>query len=647
MQRFSRALDQGTHETLESMHGNGMRLLKLINDLLELIRVESGRLDIKRDTLVVGDFVKGIASAVRQVAENKHVKLETGVDEQLGAVVVDRDKLEKIVLNLLFNAVKFTPAEGTVRLRAEKVENEFVVSVSDTGVGIAKNNLPFVFDRFWQADNSSKKKFAGVGIGLALVKELTEMQNGKVTVDSDEGKGAVFTVKLPYQKAEIPARPEATATTPAKDGAAASDEWLAGLYRRAELFPAVAVARGNTKAPDLGGRRPVVLVAEDEPDMQKYLKTELQKDYDLIQTWDGAEALEKVQHFLPDIVLLDMMMPEIDGLEVCREMRKSDVMKNIPVILLTARADEETKYDALKIGANDFLTKPFSSTELRARIKNLIEAHHYQRRLSKQNVALTSAIEQIKETEMQLVQSEKLASLGRLSAGIIHEINNPLNYTLTGLFALRNKGKLLAPDQRGEYDEILNDVEEGLKRVHNIVTDLRTFTHPGGGMADTVQVADVVDASLRFLSGEWKDKIRVEQNLPPKQIVWANRNKLIQVLVNLLQNSMDALAEKKFDAGEKPAIWIEGRASDDRSVIVVRDNGAGIDPKLVDKIFDPFFTTKEVGKGMGLGLSICYRILQGYGGKISVKSEPGKGCEFTIDMPLKQSAVARLEAKHG
>jgi C4-dicarboxylate-specific signal transduction histidine kinase len=413
------------------------------------------------------------------------------------------------------------------------------------------------------------------------------------------------------------------------------------------LFPAVAVARGNTKAPELGGRRPVVLVAEDEPDMQKYLKTELQKDYDLIQTWDGAEALEKVQHFLPDIVLLDMMMPEIDGLEVCREMRKSDVMKNIPVILLTARADEETKYDALKIGANDFLTKPFSSTELRARIKNLIEAHHYQRRLSKQNVALTSAIEQIKETEMQLVQSEKLASLGRLSAGIIHEINNPLNYTLTGLFALRNKGKLLAPDQRGEYDEILNDVEEGLKRVHNIVTDLRTFTHPGGGMADTVQVADVVDASLRFLSGEWKDKIRVEQNLPPKQIVWANRNKLIQVLVNLLQNSMDALAEKKFDAGEKPAIWIEGRASDDRSVIVVRDNGAGIDPKLVDKIFDPFFTTKEVGKGMGLGLSICYRILQGYGGKISVKSEPGKGCEFTIDLPLKQGAVAKLEAQHG
>jgi signal transduction histidine kinase len=647
MQRFERELDDGTRETLASMHGNGMRLLKLINDLLELIRIESGRADIKHDALVVADFVKGIASAVRQVAENKQVRLETSVDEQLGTVVVDRDKLEKIVLNLLFNAVKFTPAGGAVRLHAKKQGDEFILAVSDTGVGIAKKSLPFVFDRFWQADNSSKRKSAGVGIGLALVKELTEMQNGKVSVDSDEGKGAVFTVKLPYQKAEMQARPEATATTPAKDGAGTSDEWIAGLYRRAELFPTVAVARGNTKAPDLGGRRPVVLVAEDEPDMQRYLKTELQKDYDLVQAWDGAEALEKVQHYLPDIVLLDMMMPEIDGLEVCREMRKLETAKNTPVILLTARADEETKYDALKIGANDFLTKPFSSTELQARIKNLIEAHYNQRQISKQNVALTSAIEQIKETEIQLVQSEKLASLGRLSAGIIHEINNPLNYTLTGLFALRNKGKFLAPDQRGEYDEILNDVEEGIKRVHNIVTDLRTFTHPGGGIADTVEVADVVDASLRFLAGEWKDKIRIDQNLPPKQVVWANRNKLIQVFVNLMQNSMDALADKKFDAGQKPTICIEGRVADDRSLVIIRDNGTGIDPKLVDKIFDPFFTTKEVGKGMGLGLSICYRIVQGYGGKISVRSEPGKGCEFTIDLPLKQTAVAELEAQHG
>jgi signal transduction histidine kinase len=645
--RFDRSLDDNAHELLTTMQANGMRLLKLINDLLDLIRLEAGRMDVKSDPLEVSEFLKGLASAVRQVAENKRIQLETYVDPQITTILADHDKVEKIVLNLLFNALKFTPEDGRVWLRAEKQNDDFVLIVGDTGVGIAEKSLPFVFDRFWQADSSAKRKFQGVGIGLALVKELTEMLRGTVVVQSQEGKGTTFTVRLPYQKGEPPVKREAGEPASEENGVSASEEWLVNLYRRAEFFPAVTALRGTVKPVELGGSRPVVLVADDEPDMRRFLKSELIEDYDVIEAADGLQALEKAQHFLPDIILLDMMMPEMDGLEVCHELRQRDATVNIPIILLTARADEETKFDALGMGANDFLAKPFSSTELQARIKNLIESHHYQRKLSKQNKALTTAIEQIKDTEMQLVQSEKLASLGRLSAGIIHEINNPLNFTMTGLFALRNKSKSLSPEQRGEYDEILNDVEEGLKRVRNIVSDLRTFTHPGGGTGEPVDVADVVGASLRFLAGEWKDKAAIEQKLPPGQIAWANRNKLIHVLVNLLQNSIDALAEKNFDGGEKPTIWIEGRVEGGRSLIIVRDNGMGIEQKVVDKIFDPFFTTKEVGKGMGLGLSICYRIVQGYGGRIVVRSERGKFCEFTIDLPIKDGPEAELETEHG
>jgi two-component system sensor histidine kinase PhcS len=254
--------------------------------------------------------------------------------------------------------------------------------------------------------------------------------------------------------------------------------------------------------------------------------------------------------------------------------------------------------------------------------------------LDKSRKALEASLQQLKENEMQLVQTEKLASLGRMSAGIIHEINNPLNFAITGLFTLRNKGKYLAPEQQEDYTEILNDIEEGVKRVKTIVSDLQMFTHPETESRDQVAVAEVVASALRFLSNEWRDKVQIDQQLAGQQTIWVNKNKLIHLVTNLLQNSLDALRTKSFQ-NEKPTIRIEGRVENGSSILSVRDNGSGIAPADVGKIFDPFFTTKDVGEGMGLGLSICYRIVQEAGGKISVKTEPGKFCEFTLEFPVR------------
>src|SRR6185369_576645 len=181
---------------------------------------------------------------------------------------------------------------------------------------------------------------------------------------------------------------------------------------------------------------------------------------------------------------------------------------------------------------------------------------------------------------------EKLASLGRMSAGIIHEINNPLNFATTGLFTLRNKGKHLAPEQQAEYAEVLKDVEEGIKRVKTIVSDLRMFTHPNTEQLDQVDVSEVVGSALRFLSNEWRDKVQIDQQLEPHQVIWANKNKLIHVITNLLQNSLDALRKKPFDNGEKPTIRIEGREDSGHSIVSIRDNGLGIAAEHLDKIFD-------------------------------------------------------------
>jgi two-component system, sensor histidine kinase PhcS len=266
--------------------------------------------------------------------------------------------------------------------------------------------------------------------------------------------------------------------------------------------------------------------------------------------------------------------------------------------------------------------------------KNKKTLEQTNQKLDHQNKELADAIHKLTEAESQLVQSEKMASLGRMSAGIIHEINNPLNFAITNLFTLRKKGKHIAPEHREDYEEILKDVEDGISRVKNIVSDLRLFTHPDTEGGDEVNVSEVVTSALRFVSNELKDKVSVEVKLPKHQMVCANKKKLIHVLVNLIQNSLDAMQAKSFN-GEKPTIWIEGRVENGASYLVVRDNGTGIESQHLDKIFDPFFTTKDVGEGMGLGLSICYRIIQESQGRISVRTEPGKFCEFTLEFPTK------------
>jgi C4-dicarboxylate-specific signal transduction histidine kinase len=271
-------------------------------------------------------------------------------------------------------------------------------------------------------------------------------------------------------------------------------------------------------------------------------------------------------------------------------------------------------------------------TELSVRLKNLFDTHNLQQELARQNQVLEATIEQLKETEVQLVHSEKLASLGRMSAGIIHEINNPLNFAKTALYVLRIMTESLGGSEKKEFREVLEDMAEGINRISGIVSDLRTFTQPHLTQLERVLVMDVVDSALRLLSNEWENKVTIEKEIPEDQTIWANRNQMTQVMVNLLQNALQALA-KKHSCEDVATIWVQGLEEYGESVIVVRDNGEGIASENLQKIFDPFFTTKDVGEGMGLGLSICYRIIKQHGGRIQVWSEQGQYSEFRLYFP--------------
>lgn len=637
--RKGRLAEAELQDLLATMHANGMRLLKLINDLLDLVRLDSGKMDVKREAVHVEEFARGLITAVRPTAKEKGLQLTTTVGDDVGTILADRDKLEKVVLNLLFNALKFTAAGGRVELRAERTQDSLVLRVSDTGMGIAKENLPHVFDRFWQGDTSAQRKFQGAGIGLALVKELVEVQEGRVSVESEVGQGTTFTVRLPYLKVEMPPEAElaqaATSDQPVK--ATPDTEWLTDLHRRAGLFSSIIPLRASMRPEEVTLRghsqRPRVLIADDEPDMLRFLKSQLSEKFQVLEAVNGNQAVEKAAQFLPDVILCDMMMPEKDGLQVCREVRQRTSTKGIPLLLITARADEETKLQALAAGASDFLAKPFSTTELNVRLHNLVEAYQYQRKLARQNQILESTIEQLKETETQLVSAEKMASLGRLSAGIMHEVNNPLNFMKTGLHVLRAKSQSLPEAERADYAELLADLEDGIGRVQGIVAALRTFAHPSAEKFDKINLENVISVALKLLSNDLKDGVKLEQHLAPNHVVWGNQNKLIQVFMNLIQNAAYAVKKRTFENGDQATVWIESKVDNGMDKVIVRDNGVGINPEHLGKIFEPFFTTKDVGEGMGLGLSICYRIIAEHEGRIAVKSEPSRFCEFTVELP--------------
>lgn len=254
--------------------------------------------------------------------------------------------------------------------------------------------------------------------------------------------------------------------------------------------------------------------------------------------------------------------------------------------------------------------------------------------LAARNDELTTTLKRLRETEAQLDQSEKLASIGRLSAGIVHEINNPLNYVKSAVYLLKKKGKALPPDVAEAFNTIAEDIGEGIDRVAAIVSDLRTFAHPENRGARPVDLQEISRKALRLLAKEISDRgVTLVDEIPAGTIAQGDENYLIQILLNLVQNSLDALTDRP-----SPMILIKAHETASGVDLIVRDNGTGIPKESLSKIFDPFFTTKQVGQGMGLGLSICFRMIQQMGGEVKIDTEAGSHTQFTLSLKKPDNA---------
>jgi signal transduction histidine kinase len=613
-------------EVLDIMYGNAMRLLALINDLLDLVRLEEGRVALKVEAVNLGELLAALLGSMKSASDRAELVLESHfpTDDSF-FVAADKDKTEKIFTNLIFNAIKFTPTGGTVRVVARQ-DSEFVtVEVHDTGIGIDEDKLGSVFTRFWQEDGSATRARQGTGIGLALVKELVELHQGRITVQSRKGVGSVFTVSLPRFQGAIP--------QPAPE---TEDAWLADLFRKAQHYHEGPLAPVPLQAPSpaVETRRKsflhTLLLVEDDAAMQRFLCSELKDAYNVVVASDGQAGYEMAQQHQPKLIVTDMMLPKLDGISLCRKLKASPTLLPAKIVLLTARADDRTKLSALEAGADDFLTKPFSMVELKTRLANLLLTAQLERELHTQNQVLESTLKQLQAAESQLIQSERLSALGNLSAGIMHEINNPVNFMVTAVHFLRGTISSPSPDAL----EAINDIEGGLKRVRDIIADLKGFAYGGTSSSmDQCQPAKIVRTARRLIAQDLKQDVQVEELLSEDALLWGNENQLVQLLVNLLQNALHATKENP-DKGRPRQIRIRMQPEGAHFILSVWDNGTGIPKENISKLFDPFFTTKRVGEGMGLGLSISHTIVKPHHAEISVKDEPGEFTEFTIRFPL-------------
>ena len=627
--RSAAALPGHARDCLEIARQNALRLLKLISDLLDIVRLEEGRAQLHKELMDLAVFVPAMADSVKHLATVKGLTLKTDFPTVPLVVSADPAGLEKIVLNILTNAIKFTPQGGCISVRCQKQENLAVVEIEDTGIGIPEQSLPHIFDRFHQVDGSSTRKYQGVGIGLALARDLAQQHGGRLSAKSQVGRGTTFRIELPAEDAAV-------ATV--KPGEPAAADPIAKIYKAANR--AVTLSTDQVVAADeTGAGEHLVLVVDDEPDMRRFLVGAVAKDHRAIQAGDGPSGLELARQKRPDLVLLDLMLPGMDGLDVCGAIKGNPATKSTKVVLLTARTDEQSKITALERGADDFMTKPFSTTELQTRLRNLIRAAELEEQLRAHNEKLQATLKKLQETEVQLVQSEKMNALGKLSAGLLHEINNPLNFTFMAL--------QVAEQEAGENEslkETLKDIDQGMNRIRGVISDLRAFAHPSElAHKAPFDLNDALTSALQLTAHEL-GQFPVERQGMEQVKALGMKTQVVHVFMNLLMNSADALKAKaaakspESTADGPPRIVVSCAPRGDRLAVSVRDNGVGVRKEDLPRLLEPFFTTKQVGQGMGLGLSICHTIVKNHGGEITISSEQGKWTEVSFDLPVEAPA---------
>lgn len=423
-----------------------------------------------------------------------------------------------------------------------------------------------------------------------------------------------------------------------------------------------------------------IMVVDDKPANLKLLEKMLSDKGYLVRPFPKSPmAINAALSDPPDLILLDINMPGMDGFEVCQKLKQDERTRQVPVIFISALAETLDKIKAFGVGGVDYITKPFQFEEVYARVKTHLNLKLSQQIVEEKNLLLEKTLSDLQAAQKQLVQSEKMAALGVLTAGIAHEINNPVNFIKTSALGLEQdindieellsfynenctrcnsdetiRERLASIKKEIDFDllieelpELMHNLKEGVRRTQEIVSSLRLYSRMDDFDFRQTDLHSLVDAALVILKNRYNKSIEIEKEYGNIPLTWVNPGKLIQVLTNIISNAIDALESMisgtgngfgAYQSGKRIIIRSYSELRDNRKYIGIdiRDNGPGISEKDIDKIFDPFFTTKDIGKGSGLGLSISTGIVREHDGMIEVRSTPGSGTIFSVFLPVKE-----------
>lgn len=374
---------------------NSQRLLRLINQILDLSKLESGGMKLQTRRGDVVPFLRGIVNSFASIAETREIDLQFNSSPEEVQLYFDKDKLEKVMINLLSNAFKFTPDRGSICVttsvfdgdpqleliqsksdvspiyqEGDNLNSYIEIKISDRGLGIDENNLPHIFDRFYQVENSNANEKEGSGIGLALVKELVELHHGEITANSCKNEGTEFIIRLPRGKQHLKVDEILDESFEKEDTPDFSTGIPETMITNVEVIKQGSV--GQTKLKDKK-QRTRILVVDDNFDVRLYIRQHLEPVYAVDEASNGVEGVESARKIIPDLIISDVMMPELDGYGLCQNLKKDVRTSHIPIVLLTAKAEDRDKIKGLETGADDYLIKPFNSKELFVRVKNLID----------------------------------------------------------------------------------------------------------------------------------------------------------------------------------------------------------------------------------------------------------------------------------